>query len=119
MLKTERVVEFGKHEIRAIARFGSTVTNRVPRQHQRAESLSGVAEPVLAALCPDAATDVTIFVRGVSRRVHDDGDQLGVVISLAVEQQQACLPRDRDANFIGQLESAGSFEVLLRHKYLG
>ena len=118
-LEIELVREFVEHEILAVGRVGRAATNRVPRQHQRREPLSGVAEAVLAALFPDAAADVALLVRGVSRRIDDDGNQLRVVIRLAMQQQQARLPRDGDADLVGQLEPADSLEVLLRQKYLG
>ena len=36
-----------------------------------------------------------------------------------MQEQEARLPRDRDANFVGELEAAGSLEMFFREKYLG
>ena len=94
------------------------MTDRVPGKNQRAESTAGVAESVFAAFFPNAAADVTVLVRGVAGRIHDDGNELRVVISLAMKQKEACLARDRNAHFVGQLEPTDPLETLLRQKYL-
>ena len=78
-----------------------------------------MAEPVFLAFFPNAAADVAILARSVARRIDDDRDQLGVVIGLAVEQQQTRLSGDGDANLVGQLEPAGALEMFLGQKYRG
>ena len=118
VLEIQLVRELVEHEVLAIGWLGRAVANRVPRQHQSAESFGGVAESVFAAFLPDATADVALLVRGVAGRVDDDGDQLGVVIGFAMKQEQARLSRDRDANFIGQIEPARALEIFLRKKYL-
>src|SRR5205823_2092263 len=93
-------------------------THGVPRQNQSAESLPSVSETTFAAFLPDAAADVPLFVSDVTRRINENGDQLRVVIGIAMEQQQARLAGHSDADFVGDGESAGALEDFLRQEYL-
>jgi hypothetical protein len=118
VLEIELMREFVQHEILTITRRRRAATNRVPRENQRAQSMAGVAEAVFAALFPNASADVAIFVRRVARRIHDDRDQLRVILRLAMEQEHARLASNRDTNLFSHLESTGALEMLFRHEHL-
>jgi hypothetical protein len=77
-----------------------------------------VSETVLRTLLPDSTADVPLFLRSVSTRVNDDSRELGIVVCVTMEKQQTRLRRDRDANLISEVETAGALKMFLGEKYL-
>src|SRR6266513_2266354 len=119
VLEIELVGKFVQHQVLAVCRRSGTVTHRVPRQHERAESAAGVAESIVVAFLPDAAADVSFLACGVTRRIDKDRNEIGIVIRLAMQQEQTRLAGYGDANLVRQLQPAAALEALLGQKYLG
>src|SRR3954463_5822234 len=119
ILEVELVRELVQHQVHSIVRLRRTAMHRVPRQHQRAKSLRGVPEPVFAGFFPDTTTDVPLFIGDVTGWIDENRCQLGVVIGLTMLQEQASLSGDRDADLVGEHETAAALKMFLGEKYLG
>src|SRR2546423_8107420 len=119
IFEIELVREFVQHEILAVRRRRGTMTHRVPRQHERAEPAASVAKPIFVALLPDPTAQVALFARRVTRGIDQNRNEVGIVIGLTMQQKQASLTRDGDADFVRQLQPATALEPLFGQKYLG
>ena len=54
----------------------------------------------------------------IGRRIDQDGDEVRIVVGLAMQQQDAGLRGDRDADLVGDLQAAAAFEALLGKEHL-
>jgi hypothetical protein len=61
----------------------------------------GVTETAVFVLLPDVVAKVAVLVRDVSRGINQNRRQLRVVIGLAMQQKEARLSGDSDADLIG------------------
>jgi len=113
VFEVELMRELVKNNVLTVAWIGRAVTRRVPRQYERAKCTGGVAEAVLGSFFPDTAADVTLAILGVAGRIDENLRQLRVVIGVAMQQEQASLSGDGDADLISQLQPAAAFEVFL------
>jgi len=77
-----------------------------------------VPEPNLVAFLPQAATDWTFARHQVGARVHKDGRQAWIVVRRTVQQQDARLSGDGDADLVRELETTAAFEMLFRKENL-
>ena len=111
--------ELVEHEIHAIIRLGGAFAHRVPGENESAEVMAGVPKAMFAAFLPDAAAYVPLFVGNVARWIDEDRNQLRVVVGLAMQEQQARLSGDGDANLVGEHQPTAALEMLLGEKYLG
>ena len=110
--------ELVENEVFSIARIQCPMARRIPRQHQRAQTARSVSQPVFAAFLPHSAADVSLVFDGVTRRVDDYRQEIGIVVCVAMQKEQTRLRRNRDPDLIGELKPAGSLEFLFSKKDL-
>jgi hypothetical protein len=116
ILLVELVGEFVEHHVVSVVRVGRAGDHVAPREHHRA-SRPGLPEPHHLALHQDAPLQA-LLAGHVGLRVDDDRAQLGVVVRLAVQQQDAGLRRDRHPDLVGDLQAKGALEHLLVQEHL-
>ncbi len=113
----ELVGEFVIDQVMPIVDSGGTGAHMIPRKHD------GTVPPRLSQ--PDGTSFshhsiAHLFLhRGDERaRVDDHRAQAGIMIVIAVQNEQACLGRYRHPYLIIYFHTAGAFENLLRHEHL-
>ena len=84
----------------------------VPRQHDDGPR-PRLAEAGLRALGNQPFRRAPTLAHQVRRRIHRDGDEVWIVVGLAMQEQHARLGSDRNAHLVGDLETATSLEALL------
>src|SRR3954462_6071898 len=66
VLEIELVRELVQHQVHAIVRLRRAAMDCIPGENERAESLAGVTEPVLATFLPNSAAEVSLLIGDVS-----------------------------------------------------
>src|SRR5208282_634515 len=50
--------------------------------------------------------------------IHENGLQAGIIIRMAMQQEQAGMGRDADPDLVGEVQTAAHFKLLFRHENL-
>ncbi len=111
----ELVGELVEDDVLPVVDVGRPPPDPIPRQHDR-PMMPGLAEPYIMTFEHHAADGVVGLPRHIGPRVDQDRRQSGVVVGLAMQQEQTRLGRDRHADLIGDLQPAAALEPLLRQE---
>jgi hypothetical protein len=111
LLLIKLVRELVQNEVMPVAQIGGPGEHAVPSEHDDAP-IPRLAEPRLPALDHDAARRDGRLTPQIGPRIDEDHIEIGVVVRLAVEQQQTRLDGDRDLDLVGELEPSAPLERL-------
>ena len=117
ILVIQLVREFVKHHIVSAAGVVNGAQYRVPGQDHRPFA-PGFPRTRLTTFLHHAGTDVPRGRHDVGARIDQHGAQVGIIIRIAVQQEQARMGCDADPDFIVQLQTAASFELLFCQEHL-
>ena len=107
-----------QNNILTVGGISRAIFHGVPGQNQRSHSTAGLAEATHSALFPKMLSNLSFFLYHVRQWINKNGEQLGEIIRLAMQQKKACLRRDGHADLICDRETAATLEPFLGKKYL-
>ena len=117
-LLVQLVGELVQHDVVAVVNVGGAGDHTVPGQDHHVARPRFAKAGLRLVVGPGPSRVRATGRHQIGRRIHQDGDEVRIIVGLAMEEQDAGLRGDRDPNLVGDLEAATSFETLLCEEHL-
>src|SRR5438128_385513 len=110
--------EFVKNDIFSVRGISCAGFSGVPSENDCSQFATGFAQTSSRAFFPNGTFNVPLFFDHVCRRIDKNREQMREIISLAAQQKQTSLRRDRHPNLVAEFEAAATLEKFFGQKYL-